>query len=116
MEYIKGNMHIYSDFDIRVIAEEDGNIDLFIPIDYRTLNLEMDRLPNYIVSRFQFLKVRGIIIRFNISNGNNNCTIHILRNIDLQSAISNFEVDYFNRDIIIKLDSYAVYMAFKERG
>ena len=44
---------------------EDGpDIDLFIPIDYRTLNLYIEDMPAYMEGRIQLTEVRNIIIRF----------------------------------------------------
>ena len=39
--YINGNFVLKSDFEIREIRKEDenGDVDLFIPIEYRTVNL-----------------------------------------------------------------------------
>ena len=89
----RGEFNLKSNFDIRIIREYEGDIDLFIDLNYKTFDLEIGK--NEIgVSRIQFPMVRGAIIRFN--ENEYICTIHLLRDIDLHSAFANFEVDYKN--------------------
>lgn len=102
MIYMRSNFCIDSDFDIRVVREEGTDIDLFIPIDNRTINLYLNNCPDYIHSRLQFPMVRNIIVRFSVSDENNIATIHFLKSIDLQSSLINFEIDYENHMIEIK--------------
>ncbi len=109
--YKKGNICIDSDFDIRVVREEGSDIDLFIPTDNRTINLYMEDKPNYLCSRLQFPMVRNIILRFSKDQNNNICTVHFLRNIDLQSAVVNFELEYIGR--VIKLIDREFYIEMK---
>ncbi len=101
MIYEKNNLKINSDFEIRILREENDDIDILIPIDKRTINLYMNNLPQYVKSRFQFPAVKTIIIRSCKLKENNICTIHFLRNIDLHSSMVNFELDYNNKIIII---------------
>ena len=49
-----------------------------------------------------FNEVRNIIIRFSTEKDNDLCTVHILRNVDLQSAIMNFIINY--KEYYIKLE------------
>lgn len=107
MEYRRGNLLIESDFEIRTIMEDGSDIDLFIPIDYRTLNLEIDDLPSFMDNRIQLNEVRSIIIRFSMEEGNNYCTIHFLKNIDLQSATMNFVMDYSEHRIRLTKGDYS---------
>jgi len=102
MIYMRNNFCIDCDFDIRVVREEGNDVDLFIPIDNRTLNLYLNRAPEYLHSRLQFPMVRNIIIRFSLSNENNIATLHFLKSIDLQSSLVNFEINYDNYIIDIK--------------
>lgn len=90
IEYRKGNLLIISDFEIRPLREEGPDIDLFIPIDYRTLNLNMEDMPDYIYDRIQLLGIRSLLIRHSIEGDNSFSTIHFLRNVDLKSAVMNF--------------------------
>lgn len=115
MMYKKGMFIIDSDFDIRTIREEDCDIDLFLPIDNRTINLDLGNAPEYLYSRLQFPMVRNIIIRFSLSEKNNISTVHILRNIDIQSAIANFEIDYTKHYIEVKDREYFIEMRILEK-
>ncbi len=101
VKYEQGNFLIHCDFDIRTVREEGSDIDLFIPTDNRTINLYIDDKPKYLRSRLQFPQVRNIILRLSTDPKNDICTIHLLRSIDLQSAVVNFELDY--TDYFIKL-------------
>ena len=107
---------IESDFEIRTIMEDGPDIDLFISMDYRTLNLEIDNLPDFMDNRIQLNEVRSIIIRFSIEEDNNYCTIHFLRSMDLQSATMNLVMDYSKHYIrLIKRDySSEMYILKKE--
>ncbi|AFS77573.1 hypothetical protein Curi_c04980 [Gottschalkia acidurici 9a] len=109
-KYEKSNLVIHSDFEIRKLREENSDIDLLIPLDLRVVNLHINNMPEYISDRFQLIEVRNIIIRFTDDNKNNYCTIHFLKNIDLQSAIVNFTMDYKNHSIKIAKADYSVEM------
>lgn len=101
---------LYSDFEIRILREDGNDIDLFIPLDLRVLNLSLDKMPSYIDGRLQFNEVRSIIIRISIEEGNHYCTIHLLKSVDLHSAIMNFSMDYKNSIIKILRNEYSVDM------
>jgi len=113
MIYCKGNFYLDCDFDIRVVREEGDDIDLFIPLDNRTLNLNLDSTV-YLNSRIQFPAVRNVIIRYSADLKNNVATIHLLRNIDFQSSLANFEVFYENRVINIKDKKFFVEMSISD--
>lgn len=109
-KYENGEFVLYSDFEIRTLREDGNDVDLFIPLDLRVLNLSLDKMPSYIDDRFQFNEVRSIIIRISMDEGNNYCTIHLLRSVDLLSAIMNFSMDYKNSIIKILRNEYSVDM------
>lgn len=109
-KYENGKFVLYSDFEIRKIREEDTDIDLLIPLDLRVLNLQVEGMPKDIDGRFQFSEVRNIIIRFTTDKDNNYCTIHLLKSIDLHSAIVNFSLDYSNRSVEIRKSDFSVDM------
>lgn len=94
-----GNLKLDSDFDYRIIREEDDDIDLYIDINYRCvdINVEESQIFN---SRIQFPYVRAILLRIN--KNSNLMTLHVMRDIDLFSAFANFEVDYSNSIFRIK--------------
>lgn len=115
LEYTRGNLSIISDFEIRTIMEKDYDIDLFIPIGSRTLNLHIEGLPDYMGNRLQLLEVRNIILRFNTEEDNNYCTIHFLRNIDLRSAIMNFVINYKDHNIRLKKKEYSIEMYINKK-
>ena len=108
--YINGSFVLKSDFEIREIRQEDenGDVDLFIPIEYRTVNLFIPFIDRSKMSRIQLCKVKNIVIRFNTKEGNNICSIHFLKNIDLLSHLLNFELNYENHEIIIEQEEYGV--------
>jgi len=116
MIYKKGNFCLNSDFDIRVVREDGDDTDLFIPIKNRTVNLYLDDVPTYLNSRLQFLMVRSIIVRFCSKEDDNVCTIHLLRNIDLQSSHVNFEINYENHIIELTDKEYFIEMKIKEKN
>ncbi|MCT4563417.1 MAG: hypothetical protein N4A68_03680 [Maledivibacter sp.] len=111
----KGNLCIHSDFEIRVVREDGNDIDLFIPIGDRTLNLYLGEDIEAINSRLQFSIVKNLIFRFSMDKDNNTSTIHMLRSIDLYSSIVNFEIDYSKRMIEIKDKEYFVEMRIKDK-
>ena len=94
-----GKLILDSDFDYRIIREENNDVDLYIDINYRCvdINTEKSQIFN---SRIQFPYVRSILLRINKES----ClmTVHLMRDIDLFSAFANFEVDYSNSIFRIK--------------
>ncbi len=113
-KYENGNLVIYSDFIIRKLREDNKDIDLIIPLELRVLNIHIDDMPKHIIDRFQFNEVRNIIVRFTTHKDNNYCTIHLLRNIDLISAIVNFTINYEEHYIKIVKGEFSVDMYITE--
>ncbi|MDU3336648.1 hypothetical protein [Paraclostridium bifermentans] len=101
-----GNLNLDTEFDYRIIREEDNDIDLFIDINYRSLDIDCGDSSIFFASRLQFPFVRSIILRFNKLN--NLMTVHLMRDIDLFSAFANFEIDYSNSSISIENDKEKV--------
>lgn len=94
-----GNLNLDIDFDYRIIREENNDIDLFIDINYRSLDIDTDN-NGFFSSRVQFPFVRSLILRINKESSI--MTVHLMRDIDLFSAFANFEVNYDNCVINIK--------------
>ncbi|MBC5997407.1 hypothetical protein EAI30_10060 [Romboutsia ilealis] len=94
-----GNLKLDTDFEYRIIREEEGDIDLFIDVNYRSLDIDCDGCK-FFNSRIQFPFVRSLILRIN--KDNHLMTIHLMRDIDLFSAFANFEFDYKNYIFNIK--------------
>ena len=94
-----GKLNLDIDFDYRIIREENNDIDLFIDINYRSLDIDTDN-NGFFSSRVQFPFVRSLILRINKES--NVMTVHLMRDIDLFSAFANFEVNYDNCVINIK--------------
>ncbi len=115
MKYSKGGLHIDSDFEIRVVREDDDDIDLFVPIGNRTLNLHFEDSIHALNSRMQFSIIRNLVFRFNLNSSNNKATIHMLNNIDLHSSVVNFEIDYSSHTIHIKDREFFVEMKIKKQ-
>lgn len=101
-----GNLNLDTEFDYRIIREEGNDIDLFIDINYRSLDIDCGDSSIFFASRLQFPFVRSIILRFNKLN--NLMTVHLMRDIDLFSAFANFEIDYSKSIISIKNDKEKV--------
>ena len=102
-----GKLCLDTDFNFRVIREEDNDIDLFIDIankiSKKNKNIDIDTNgDSFFNSRIQFPYVRSLILRINKES--NIMTVHLMRDIDLFSAFANFEVNYDNCIINIKND------------
>ena len=94
-----GKLKLDTDFEYRIIREEANDIDIFIAINYRSLDIECDDC-NFFNSRIQFPFVRSLILRINKES--NSMTVHLMRDIDLFSAFANFEFNYENHTFNIK--------------
>ncbi|MFI3209512.1 MAG: hypothetical protein R3Y64_00435 [Peptostreptococcaceae bacterium] len=92
-----GNLNLDTNLDIRVIRNDEFDIDLFIDLKYRTVDLNVKNC--IIKDRIQFISVRALLIRLNKNNYIS--TIHIMKDIDINSAICNFEIDYEKRILFI---------------
>jgi hypothetical protein len=95
-----GNLNLNCDFDTRIIREDEFDADIFIDVKNKPLDINLGNNDFGITSRIQFNLVRGILLR--ISKQSYNMTVHILANIDLHSAYSNFEINYKNSILSIK--------------
>ena len=102
-----GKLCLNTDFDYRIIREEDNDIDLFIDINYRSLDIDTCE-DSFFNSRVQFPYVRSLKLRINKES--NVMTVHLMRDIDLFSAFANFEINYDNCIINIKNDFEKVRM------
>lgn len=107
-----GNLNLDIDFDYRIIREEYNDIDLFIDINYRSLDIDTNN-DGFFSSRVQFPFVRSLILRINKESYT--MTVHLMRDIDLFSAFANFEVDYNNCTISIKneFEKVRMFKSFK---
>ena len=94
-----GNLTLDTDFEYRIIREDENDMDIFIDVNYRSLDIEVNG-SDFFSSRIQFPFVRSLILR--TSKTSHVMTVHLMRDIDLFSAFANFEVDYSNAVIEIK--------------
>ena len=94
-----GKLSLDTDFEYRIIREDDKDVDLFIDLNYRSLDIDCG-YTTFFDSRIQFNFVRSLILRFN--KDMTKMTIHLMKDIDLFSAFANFEVDYNGAIISIK--------------
>ncbi len=115
MIYKKGIFELESDYEIRVLREEQGDIDLYMDTDDRVINLFFPSTQDNPISRVQLPKVKGILIRFWDDEKSHVATVHFLRNIDLQSHFMNFELQYVDHKILIKNREYYVDFICKEK-
>lgn len=110
MVYKKSNFKIISDFEIKEKQKDGCNVDLLIPIEYRCVNLYINKFSKYLNSRMQFTTVKNILIRLCTMENNNICTIHFLNDSGNQSSIANFEMDYSKTSIEISNKEFFVDM------
>ncbi|MEG0857079.1 MAG: hypothetical protein RRZ84_07730 [Romboutsia sp.] len=96
-----GKLKLDSDFDYRIIREENNDMDLYIDINYRGVDIEVGESKIF-NSRIQFPYVRSVLLRINKES--TLMTVHLMRDIDLFSAFANFEVDYTDSIFNIKND------------
>ncbi len=94
-----GKLKLDSDFNYRIIREEENDIDLYIDINYRCVDINIGK-SDIFESRIQFPYVRSILLRINKESSL--MTVHLMRDIDLFSAFANFEVNYLNSIFSIK--------------
>ncbi len=106
MDLLKYGFNLYSDFEIRIIYEDDNDLDLFIPLGNRTLNIFFNNLPEYLNNRFQLNDTENMIIRISKKTNNTLSTFHFLRKIDIKSSTLNFIIDYKELSIILKEDEF----------
>lgn len=93
MKFEDYSLSLISDFEIRVLREDEDDVDLLVPINHRPINIVFCDMPDYFNDRFQLNSIYGILIRIT-KYQNNRATIHILKNIDLNSSFINFEICY----------------------
>lgn len=103
-----GNLTLDTDFEYRIIREDENDMDIFVDVNYRSLDIDVSE-SEFFSSRIQFPFVRSLILR--LSKTSHVMTIHLMRDIDLFSAFANFEVDYTNSIIKIKNELEKVYMS-----
>ena len=115
MSYRKGNIHIKTDFEVRVVRETGPDTDLFIPIGNRTLNLHFPRSQAACISRIQLPTVRNLLVRTSALEGNRRCTLHFLDSIDLQASLLNLEMDVILCEIELEAFDHSVEMRIVER-
>jgi hypothetical protein len=116
MEYKNSSLYIKSDFEIKSVKEWEYDVDLLISLEDRCLNIYLDDIPQYIMSRIQLPNVRGILIRYCKLQENNICTIHFLKDIGMHSTILNFEVDYSKHFVNISDKEYFVEMKIDSKA
>ena len=94
-----GKINFDCDFEYRIIREEDDDLDIYVDVNYRCLDIEIGE-NNFFNSRIQFPFVRSVLLRIN--KNLDTITVHLMRDIDLFSAFANFELDLSNQILCIK--------------
>ena len=94
-----GKINFDCDFEYRIIREEDDDLDIYVDVNYRFLDIELGE-NNFFNSRIQFPFVRSVLLRIN--KNLDTITVHLMRDIDLFSAFANFELDLSNQILCIK--------------
>ena len=103
-----GKINLDCDFEYRTIREEDDDLDLYIDVNYRCLDINLGD-DNFFNSRIQFPFVRSILLRIN--KNLETITVHLMRDIDLFSAFANFELDLTDQVLCIKNEYEKVIMS-----
>ncbi|WDV45587.1 hypothetical protein PV797_19150 [Clostridiaceae bacterium M8S5] len=99
--FILNKFKLKSHMDIRILREDENDVDIIIPLEKSVLNLTFENAPKSLRGRIQFTDAKNIILRFCKSEEYQACTVHVLKSIDLFSAVANFELDYSNISINI---------------
>lgn len=94
-----GKINLDCDFEYRIIREENDDLDIYVDVNYRCLDIELGD-NSFFNSRIQFPYVRSILLRIN--KNMETITIHLMRDIDLFSAFANFELDLSDHILSIK--------------
>ena len=94
-----GKIKLDCDFEYRIIREEDNDLDIYVDVNYRCLNINLGKC-DFFNSRIQFPYVRSILLRLN--KNMDTITVHLMRDIDLFSAFANFELDLSHHILSIK--------------
>ena len=103
-----GKINLDCDFEYRTIREEDDDLDLYIDVNYRCLDINLGD-DNFFNSRIQFPFVRSILLRIN--KNLETFTVLLMRDIDLFSAFANFELDLSDHVLCIKYGYVKVIMS-----
>ena len=103
-----GKINLDCDFEYRTIREEDDDLDLYVDVNYRCLDINLGD-DNFFNSRIQFPFVRSILLRIN--KNMETITVHLMRDIDLFSAFANFELDLSDKVLYIKNEYEKVIMS-----
>lgn len=107
------NLLIESDFEIRPIRENEIDLDHFIEIDNRVLNIYLEN-DFYPLSKLQLTKTYAILIRQSKA-GNKLASLHFLKNPDLADAYLNFDFDYNEYYLEIKNKDFSVDLFINRR-
>ena len=92
-----GKINFDCDFEYRIIREEDDDLDIYVDVNYRCLDIELGE-NNFFNSRIQFPFVRSVLLRIN--KNLDTITVHLMRDIDLFSAFANFESNTLHKKSI----------------
>jgi len=98
----KNHLFLESDFIFREVHKEDKNVDIWISTEGRCVNLFLDETPVFCLSRFQFPRVRWIIIRMSKEREVKTGTIHLLGDEGRNSAFLNFELQLEQVKLILR--------------
>ena len=107
-KYNKYGLKLESDFEIRTVYEDDKDIDLFLQLNNRPINMEIKDLPSFLPDRFQINNIGNILLRLSKKETNTLTTIHFLRNIDLNSSFLNFTLDYREKSIFLREGEFSL--------
>ena len=70
-----GKINLDCDFEYRTIREEDDDLDLYVDVNYRCLDINLGD-DNFFNSRIQFPFVGSILLRINKKHGNYYCSFN----------------------------------------
>lgn len=105
MIFDKYDFYLDTDFPVRILRENDLEIDLIIDLDQRVLNLK--GIESEIISeRIQFSTVRHVVIRLAKNSDEKIGTFLIMRSTDLSQPLASFTLNYSKHKTFLKEANY----------
>lgn len=103
-ELKQNHIHLESDFLFRKVLKDEGDVDIWIAVEGRCVNIVVEGAPEFLLSRLQFPRVRWVIIRMTNDSQDGAATIHFLGDEGRASSFCNFELQLKQVKLIFRKD------------
>lgn len=103
-ELRQNHIHLESDFLFRKVLKDEGDVDIWIAVEGRCVNIIVEEAPEFLLSRIQFPRVRWVIIRIANDSQEGTATLHFLGEEGRASAFCNFELQLKQVKLIFRKD------------